>query len=282
MSIDPASVPFTTALRPAAAPATKTGVARRFTSLRAIGALTLREMATRYGNSPGGFIWALLEPLGMIVIMAVAFSIMLRTPPLGNSFIMFYATGYLPFLAFTLLMGVTASAIQFSRPLLQYPAVSWLDAVAARVFLNTLTSTLVTTLLLSGLIIITQTRVILDFPPIVEAMTMAFLIGTGVGMLNCILFGLFPLWQRIWGIVTRPLLLASGVIFLYDDLPQTAQNILWYNPLIHLTGLMRTGFYPTYRPDYINITYVAICAVVPLFLGIVLMSRYHHDILNKK
>ena len=36
---------------------------RRFASFRAIGALILREMATSYGRSPGGYIWAILEPV---------------------------------------------------------------------------------------------------------------------------------------------------------------------------------------------------------------------------
>ncbi|MEL6475009.1 MAG: sugar ABC transporter permease, partial [Pseudomonadota bacterium] len=33
---------------------------RRFASLRSIIALMLREMATSYGRSPGGYLWAVL------------------------------------------------------------------------------------------------------------------------------------------------------------------------------------------------------------------------------
>lgn len=256
------------------------GVVRHHASLRCISALVLREMATRYGNSPGGYAWALLEPLGMVVIMAIAFSLVLRVPPLGNSFILFYATGFLPFNAYMGVAAMVAAAIQFSRPLLQYPAVTWVDALAARVLLNALTSTLVATVLLSSLVFVTDTRVLLDFLPMIQAMGLAILIGTGVGTLNCALFNLFPLWSRIWTIATRPLFLASGVIFLYDELPQQAQDILWYNPLIHVTGMMRAGFYPTYRPDYIDPIFMLFTAVVPLFLGVVLMGRYHRDILS--
>lgn len=256
------------------------GVVRRHASLRCISALVLREMATRYGNSPGGYVWALLEPLGMVVVMAVAFSLVLRVPPLGNSFILFYATGFLPFNAYMGVAAMAAAAIQFSRPLLQYPVVTWVDALAARVLLNALTSTLVATVLLSSLVFVTDTRVLLDFLPLIQAVGLAILIGTGVGILNCALFNLFPLWNRIWTISTRPLFLASGVIFLYDELPQQAQDILWYNPLIHVTGMMRTGFYPTYRPDYIDPIFMLFTAVVPLFLGVVLMGRYHRDILS--
>ena len=43
---------------------------RRFATPRTILALMLREMSARYGRSPGGYLWALLEPLGAILILS--------------------------------------------------------------------------------------------------------------------------------------------------------------------------------------------------------------------
>ncbi len=270
--------------RPAQSPAQRgaqgTGVTRRFATFRAVAALILREMATRYGKSPGGYAWAILEPLGGIILLGAGFSLVLRSPPLGNSFILFYATGFLPFTLYMNVANNVARSLNFSRPLLQYPAVTWLDAALARFLLNSLTGLLVSFILLAGLMAVNDTRVLIDLPPILTAMFMAMLIGGGIGVLNCALFGLFPVWDQIWSIVTRPLFLASGVIFLYDDLPPLAQSILWYNPLMHVTGLLREGFYPTYRPDYINLTFMAGCGLITLFLGVVLMGRYHRDILS--
>ncbi|MFZ7094101.1 ABC transporter permease [Primorskyibacter sp. 2E233] len=255
---------------------------RSFASFRAISALMLREMATQYGRSPGGYLWALLEPLGVIVVMAAAFSLLVRTPPLGNNFILFYATGFMPFLLYMNVSNVIARCIDFSRPLLQYPAVTWVDAMLARLFLNTLTGVLVTFVLITTLLVVTDTRVLIELPPALIAMCLAALVGAGIGTMNCVLFGLFPVWSQIWGILTRPLVLASGVIFLFDGLPPVVQHILWYNPLIHITGLMRTGFYPTYRPDYVSIVYVAIIGVLLLFFGILLLGRYHRELLNNR
>jgi capsular polysaccharide transport system permease protein len=50
---------------------------------------------------------------------------------------------------------------------------------------------------------------------------------------------------------------------------------------MHITGLMRTGFYPSYTAAYVNITYVTLVSLVLLALGLVLMGRYHRDILNR-
>ena len=74
-------------------------------------------------------------------------------------------------------------------------------------------------------------------------------------MMNCLLNGLVPIWGSIWSIVTAPLFLASGVFFLYEDMPGFAQDILWWNPIMHAVGLMRRGFYPTYEASYVSLFY---------------------------
>lgn len=254
---------------------------RRFASFRTVIALILREMSTRYGRTPGGYLWGLLEPLAAIMILSVAFSLVMRTPRLGTSFILYYATGYLAFNLYQVLSSTISKAINFSKPLLKYPAVTWVDAVIARFLLNSLTSLLITVLLLGGILAVIDSRTVLDLPPIVLALSLAMLLGLGVGVLNCALSGLFPLWEMIWAIITRPLFLASGVLFLYDAMPPLAREILWYNPLIHIVGRMRTGFYSTYTAAYINETYVLVVALVCLVMGLILLGRFHRDILNR-
>ena len=65
--------------------------------LRVLFALIVRDMNAKFGRSVGGYLWAVAEPLGGIVLLAVAFSLALRTPPIGTSFLFFYATGIIPF-----------------------------------------------------------------------------------------------------------------------------------------------------------------------------------------
>ena len=267
--------PVLPALRPTRVPT------RRFATLRTVMALVLREMSTRYGRTPGGYIWGILEPLGAIIVLSIGFGLLLRAPPLGTTFLLFYATGYLPFNLYQSVSLMVARAIGFSRPLLLYPAVTWVDAVLARFLLNSLTGILVTIILLAGILTVTDNRTVLDIPPVLMAMALAMLLGLGIGVLNCAVIGLFPVWDVIWSMITRPLFIASGILFLYDNLPQLAREILWYNPLVHITGLMRQGFYPMYKPLYINEIYVALTALVPLVLGLILLGRYHRDILNR-
>ena len=249
-------------------------------TVRTIVALMLREMSTRYGRSPGGYLWAVMEPVGATMIMAIGFSLLVRHPALGTSFMLFFATGMMPFTLYNAVDGSVMRALSYSRALLMYPSVRWIDAVLARFLLNLLTKLLIMVLVLAGILIVTETRSVLNFGPILAGILMTALLGLGTGLMNCVLEGLFPAWGMIWNIATRPLYLASGVILLYEDLPHFAQDILWWNPLLHIIGEIRTGFYPMYSASYVSIPYVTGVGLVLVALGFLLVRRHNVTILN--
>lgn len=253
----------------------------RYRMMRTVGALVLREMGARYGRSPGGYIWAILQPMGIIGILSVAFSLVARSPSLGNSFILFFGTGYTVFHLYSGVEFTIMKSLRYSRNLLNYPIVGWVDAIVARFLLNTLTGILVTYLVLAIIILTLDDPIVLNLSPIIEACLAAVFLGLGVGTLNCVLAGFSVLWDQIWGIISRPLFLLSGVIFLYEDMPPLAQEILWYNPIAHVIGMMRRGFYPTYEAVWVNLYYVFGWSLVTLFLGIVFLRRYHREILSR-
>ncbi len=241
----------------------------------------LREMSTRFGRTPGGYIWILLQPLGMVILLAVGFSLLQRTPSLGTSFILFKATGFLLVGQFRTISQMVGMSLHFSRGLLDYPGVVWIDAVLARFLLNALAGTLVTFIILAGVLAWEGLLPVLRWPPIILSVVLALLLGLGVGCLNCVLFLRFEIWQPAWAILTAPLFIVSGVIFVFEDLPRLGQEILWYNPLYHITGLMRQGFYPIYNPIYISVTYVLACALIPLVMGLLLLRRFHRVLLER-
>lgn len=255
---------------------------RRLRSARTLMALILREMCTTYGRSPGGYLWTILVPVGGVAMLTLVLSLGLRirTPSLGISFPLFYATGLLPLLYYQRGSAAAAKALSFSRPLLFYPGVTFIDAIAARFLLQAVTNATVMYVVIGGILLIFETRAIVDLQPVLTAFALTAVLGLGVGCLNAYLFPTFPLWEQIWGILTFPLFLLSGVFYIYEDLPPIGQQVLWYNPLIHLSGLMRTGFYPTYQPSYIEPLYVLGFGMLPLAVGLLLLRKHHTRILN--
>lgn len=253
----------------------------RFLSGRVVLAMILREMAATYGRSPGGYIWAFLEPLLGIALMSYIFSLGFRTPRLGTNFPIFFATGILPFLLAMQTSNKVASAVNYSKALLAYPRVTYLDAITARVILSTLTNLLVMAALLFSIVKIWDTRTVFLIDRALLSVMMALTFGISLGLLNCFLMTMFPLFERAWSIVTRPLVLISGVLFLYEILPRAIQSVLWYNPLMHITGEMRGAFYLQYEAKYVSPTYVLCVSLVLAVSGLVLLHRYHRDMLER-
>ncbi|MDQ2067262.1 ABC transporter permease [Xinfangfangia sp. CPCC 101601] len=260
-----------TRLAPAQTPIA-TQAKRRFASFRAIAALMLREMTTTYGKSPGGYAWAVLEPVAGVAILTYAFSFLFAKPPLGTSFELFYATGTLPFFMFTTISNRVSTAILFSKPLLAYPAVTFVDALIARFAVNLFTELFVFYLVMVGILALYDTRAVVDVPHVAMSLALTALFALGVGVLNSYLFLRWHIWHVAWAIISRPLFIISGAFFMYDALPAALREWLWYNPLIHVVGLMRSGFYPTYDDHYVMVSYVVGVSLGMILTGLFLLS----------
>lgn len=251
----------------------------RWRIFRSVGALVLREMTTTYGRSPGGYVWAILEPVAGITVMSVVFGLVMRSPPLGTSFALFYALGILCYGLYGSIAAVTSAAIQYSRPLLAYPAVTFMDALIARILLDLLTHMIVMVIVLSAIILYYDLNVMIDWDAVMLAIGMVVTMGIGVGSVNCFLFTRFPVWKMVWGIITQPMFLISGVLFIPENVPEAARHILMYNPLIHATSEIRKGFYPTYDAIHVVPFYPYAVALVLTLFGFLLLLRYHKEII---
>lgn len=247
---------------------------------RVVFALIVREMATTYGRSSLGYLWAILEPIGAIAVLSIAFSIAFTTPALGESFPLFYATGYIPFMTYNTMQNRVSASLRENMQLLFYPRVTYMDAIIARVILTYFTQLLVALIVFSAIIVLDSAGQHLEILPILYALTVASFLGLGIGVLNCVLIHLSPGWRQLWSIITRPLFLISCIFFMFDTLPPWVQDILWYNPIIHFIGLTRVGFYSVYDGDYIMVLYPIAIGAVTLFFGLALLRRHARDLIN--
>lgn len=229
--------------------------------IRVIAALMVREMITRYGRSWGGYFWAIVEPVGMIAILTLAFSQFLIAPPLGSSFALFYSVGYVTFSYFQTVSQNTSIAVGINRALMHFPAVSPLDAVLARSILQTMTMILVTLIIFFGLSMFIDERISVSLSEFMLACFGAIVLGTGVGAFNVVLFAFVPFYKNVWAIISRPLFLVSGIFYTVESTPPHIQAVLVLNPLVHITGEAHKAFYPTYDGAFVIMAY-------PIGLGI--------------
>lgn len=250
---------------------------RKTAWLRSIISLMLREMATSYGRSPGGYIWAIAEPVAGLLLLTVVFSFVLRSPPLGNNFPLFYATGFLPFIFYTSITSRVGLAIRYSKPLLAYPKVSYFDAIVSRFLLNAMTNMVVSIIVFGGIIAFYDLNVTANFMNILEAYGMVSILALSLGTLNCFLFMSFPVWEQIWSILNRPMFILSSILFVLEGISEPLRSIIWYNPLVHVIAKMRAGFYSTYDARYASPFYVYSLSLIILFFSLLLLSRHYRS-----
>lgn len=251
-----------------------------FQSLRVIAALFIREMNTAYGRSSLGYLWSFIEPIGGIVILAISFSLIFRTPPLGDSFLLFYATGYLPFSMYVALHSRLAAALRQNKALMFYPAVTFVDVFIARTLLIVVSEVTVIFLVFASIMLTSDTGAQVDFAWQLIALLMVLGIGVGIGMVNAVLFNIYPSWASIWQILNRPIFFLSGVFFIFDALPPEAQAILKWNPVAHVIAAVRMGIYPEYESEFLSVGYVALVSLVLWVVGFGLLRKHYRSIIN--
>ncbi|MBV7380181.1 ABC transporter permease [Maritimibacter dapengensis] len=262
-------------------PIGSTGRMRSFPTFRSVFALMLREMGQKYGKSPGGYLWALASPMIFIMVMTIAFSLLARTPPIGKTFIMFYASGFLVFSIFNQLAGPVSGALTFNKSLLQFPTVTWIDSIIARFLLNFLTALIVYFILLYAIAFFSPESPRFDVPLMLEAVVLAGGISLAWGVFTCYLFAELPVLGDFWKFASRPLFIASGVLFMYEDFPESVQNILYWNPLMHVVSLGRAAVYPRYDAAFVSTTYVMLFIMLLLVPGLLLVRQHHDRLLNR-
>ena len=254
---------------------------RRFRTVRVVMALILREIGSRDSRSSLGFLWSIIEPVATVAILSIAFALFTRTPRLGTNFPLYYVTGIVPFHIYSQISNRVSGSIRFSRQLLGFPSVTVMDTLLARFLLNYFINIIVFIILSYGVLHYYDLRVNVQMPPVIEALVMAGALAIGIGTFNSVLFIMFPAYDYVWTMVSRPMMIASGVLILIEDLPDWLYNILWWNPAAHIVAEMRHGFYPFYDTNWVSPFYVFMVAGISFVLGLITLQKYVYDALDR-
>jgi len=236
---------------------------------KVVWALILRETRTRFGRHRLGYLWAVLEPAGMLLILMAIFSLVGRLAPSGLDFPVFLATGIVPFFMFRTMLNRAAQAIEGNRGLLVYARVKPLDLVIARSLLEAATYLVVFALILSVLGALGyQAR---PHQPLMVLSAMATLatLGFGLGAAIAAFQVVMPSIQQFVNFINRPLYFISGIFFSIEVVPEPYRSWLLLNPILHAIELIRAGFFATYDGRYADPGYLLEWVAGAVLLGLV-------------
>lgn len=226
------------------------------------------ELALR-GWTP--IIAAFLEPVAVILVLTIVGQFWFSHPPLGSSFLVFYSIGFIPLHLWSLISFLVSRSVIFFHPFLHHGRLNWADFVVARSILNCglAFAALVPACILAAEIELVQ----VDLLRLSLLMVCLFFSAISVGVFNLWLSLLFPKWDILWGWLTRPLILVSGVFYLAEQLPKSAQSVLWFNPVAHVIDLLREVFYPYHYSDFGSVGFLLTSSIILLVVGKMGLNR---------
>lgn len=230
-------------------------------------ALIIRETRTRFGKRQLGYLWALIEPMIWVLSFQVIFNVMGRQPPYDMPVSAFILTGILPFSLLRNMTNRIISAVQSNRSMLFYPQVHILDLCIARMLLEGLTALGVLAALWGAYALAGDVMYIEDPLAVLVGLLQITLLGMGLGMLGLTLAQFTQTAGIVVSVLFRPLFFISGIFYPIEKLPYSVQEILLYNPLLHVIQAIRDGWSPTYESDVVDEAYVWGWCIITLTVG---------------
>lgn len=239
--------------------------------LDVIGALTMREIITRYGRHNIGFLWLFLEPMLFTLGITALWSFFKFTHASSLPITAFAVTGYSSILLWRNCSNRAVKAIEVNLSLLYHRSVRVFDIFASRAILEiagATTSCIALTISLSA-------AGLMSLPSDLFTVLMGWLLlswfGFGLAMVIGAISERSELVERTWHIITYLLFPISGAAFMVDWWPKPIQDLLLWIPMVHCTEMIRDGYFGSVVPTHYSPTYVALFNLILSLFGLALV-----------
>jgi ABC-type polysaccharide/polyol phosphate export permease len=235
-----------------------------------IWALAMKELRVRYKRSILGFVWALLNPLLMMVILTLVFSKIMRFPV--HDYAVFLISALLPWTFFSQSMGYSIESIVSNGELLKKVKVAKSVFPVAAVLSNVIN-------FLLSLVPLALIVVILGFPfhwtwiylPVPLLSLLLFTLGCGFFFATANVF--FRDVSHIVQILLAGWFYLSPVMYSLEFLPQEYRTFFRLNPMLYLLNQFRLAIYYGQMPTLQAVALALAIGLVTLILGYAYFRR---------
>ncbi|OAI25738.1 ABC transporter [Methylosinus sp. R-45379] len=240
-------------------------------------ALMLRNIRTRFFGHGLGYLVAIAWPLVHTLVIILLFVFNSRMAPVGESTLLFVATGAVPFQVQAYLSTFMMMSVLQSRPLFAFPEVKVMDALISSILLEILSSCTVVLILLILGSAFGENLAPRDIEQAALAYAAAIILGVGIGFFNGTLALAMPMWALMFSLLRILLWFASGTVFLPDNLPEPYRTMQSYNPIAQSIEWMRYAYYDGVGAGFLDRAYVLEFGVGMIFVSLLIerMTRGH-------
>lgn len=234
--------------------------------------LIRRDLSLRFTGSALGFAWAVIQPLGLIILYWFVFGIVLPGGKLGQGaggdYVYFLISGLLPWLGFSeALIRGTTSVVENAQIVKRLPFRSEILVLVPSA--TAIIFELVALVLFFGLLLFTG-RLAGALWVIPIAILLQFALQVGLSLILAVAYVVFRDVIQILSFGLSVLFFLSPILF--EVKPAFAMVFRW-NPLTPLMGLYRFGTIGGHLPSWGAIAYLVGFAVVGVVFGLGLFRR---------
>ncbi|WP_417267471.1 ABC transporter permease [Celeribacter baekdonensis] len=222
-----------------------------------------RESKTRFAGGSLGFLWAYITPITWVAFVVFIIRVTGRTPPITAEPEIFVATGILPYIVFRQSLNSMIRGAIFNRQMLVIRGVSLGDLLLATALLEFANMIVMMIVIFGAISIMFGIAPPSDPFKVAMGMSGAWFLATGFGRLASLLGLMSDMIARLIPILLRPTFWLAGIFYTATELPGTLRDLLWWSPLLHVTEIIREGYFLGYHSPISSPMVILVAGLVP-------------------
>jgi len=228
-----------------------------------------------------GLVWIILDPLIIIVFMTLMHTVIRGRSSSSYDIVLFMGSGVIPFFAFRKIVQTSLRVFKQNRSIYHYGQIKPIDAFLANALLESATYLIVAVLLLLGAAVMGMDVLPKDPLMVIIAVLWMTLFAVAWGLFLGVWSFFYEIVATVFGFLSFPLLILSGVFFPLSILPPQAREWLLYNPLAHFMELIHGSYLQHMDTRYVDYDFMLIWTVLPLFFGMWLYKKSEWKYIEK-
>ena len=241
--------------------------------IKVIGALTFRELNTRYGRENIGFLWVIGEPILFCGGVSILWTII--RPPYDNGVPMtaFVITGYIPLTIWRHCVGRAVKAFDANGSLLFHRQVTPTDIILTRVCLEVIGTLTAGLVIYCIAIFFGYIKPPINLVLVYVGLSYQVAFSLASALLIASLSEMSELVEKFVSVLMYLSLPFSGAFTMVSWLPKALQKIVLFSPSVHSLEMIRSGqFGPSLEAHY-SYGYATYSIFIMMLMGMFLTSK---------
>lgn len=245
---------------------------------RTINALLIRELMARFGHRNIGFMWQVIEPLMLTVGVMLSWTMIYGERNHGVRVIPLVLTGYTFLTLWRHMVARLTHTFRHGSGLLFHRHVKPADILVARGLLESIGTLISFFVAYIPLALMDFVDPVYDYLVLLGAWTLMCLFSFGAALIITALAHFSDAFERVVQPVMYLVLPLTGVFYMVYWLPDAAQSIVVYSPLVHISEMFRAGYFGPNIPTTWDVPFIVLCTIAVNAVGWVLVLKAQQHI----